>query len=174
MIHELLHGFQGIVFCGLSRDQSEVSNLLAIERERDPSDQGRRRALSVVAARPDSEQQRRLMAQLLDDDSGLTVADARAIAAGLFPDHQYELQLEITGEALERLQDVSDNIDPGYFGSITGGLLGTICDASYLDQLEGAIRDSGSLHPSLQRSLKDMRFEVVRCLAIGAYMSDGG
>ena len=144
--------------------------LLAVERGRDQSDQGRRRALSVDAARPDTERQRRLMGMLLDPDANLSVADARAYAAGLFPEHQQEAQLGIVGEVLDSLQTVSDNVDSGYFGAVTGGLLGPICDGGYLDRLEQAVNDSATLHPSLRKRLLDTRFDVRRCLAIGRAM----
>ena len=144
-----------------------TEELLAAERERDPSDKGRRRSLSVDAARPDRDHQRRLMALLLDPDDSLSVADARAYAGGLFPQHQQDQQLEIVGEVFDKLEDVNDRVDPRYFGSITGGLLGTICDQGYLIQLEHAVGRSATLHPSLRKRLLNMRFDVRRCLAIG-------
>ena len=153
---------------GFGHPNSEA--LLAVEHGRDQSDQGRRRALSVDAARPDTERQRRLMGMLLDPGANLSVADARAYAAGLFPEHQQEAQLGIVGEVLDSLQTVSDNVDPGYFGAITGGLLGPICDGGYLDRLEQAVNDSATLHPSLRKRLLDTRFDVRRCLAIGRTM----
>ena len=151
-----------------SFEHPDIDALLGTERQRDPSDQGRRHALSVVAARPDPEQQRRLMQQLLDPESGLSVADARALAGGLFPVHQNVLQLEIVDEVFDKLQVVSDNIDPAYFGPVTRGLLDMICDERYLEQLEHAIGSAESLHPSLRKHLLDTRFNVKRCLAIGA------
>ena len=150
---------------------SGLDGLLRAERERDSSDQGRRSALSVVAAQPDTEQQREFMAQLLDPQSAeLSVADARAIAGGLFPSNQHTLQLEVVDEVFDALQTVSDSVDETYFGAVTGGLLGTICDAGYLQRLERAIDQAASLHPSLHKRLLDMRFDVRRCLAIEAAM----
>ena len=150
---------------------SGLDGLLRAERERDSSDQGRRSALSVVAAQPDTEQQREFMAQLLDPQSAeLSVADARAIAGGLFPSNQHTLQLEVVDEVFDALQTVSDSVDETYFGAVTGGLLGTICDAGYLQRLERAIDQAASLHPSLHKRLLDMRFDARRCLAIEAAM----
>ena len=148
-----------------------TEELLVVEQARDPSDKGRRRSLSVEAARPDREQQRRLVAMLLESSEDLSVADARSYSGGLFPLHQHDLQLEIVGEVLDRLQDVSDRVDPRYFGSITGGPLGTICDQSYLDQLEHAVAQSATLHPSLRKRLLNMRFDVRRCLEVGEALS---
>ena len=148
-----------------------LDDLLRAERERDSSDQGRRSALSVVAAQPDTEQRREFMAQLLDPRSvELSVADARAIAGGLFPSNQHTLQLEVVDEVFDVLQTVSDSVDETYFSAVTGGLLGTICDAGYLERLDRAVDESASLHPSLRKRLLDMRFDVRRCLAIGAAM----
>ena len=144
-----------------------AATALAAEQERDPSDAGRRRAIAAEAARPDPAQQRRLVDMLLDPNSGLSVADAWAHAGGLFPEHQRELQLALVPEVFDRLQSVSDGLDPFYFRSITGGLLGTICDDGYLELLEQAIDRSETLHPSLKKQLLDLRFEVKRCLAIG-------
>ena len=154
-------------------DYPGVETLLDTERQRDQSDKGKRHMLSALAARPDPEQQRRLMQQLLDPGSGLSVADARASAGGLFPVHQQALQLQIVSEVFGKLQFVSDNIEPGYFRSITGGLLGVICDERYLEQLEQAVSQSETLHPLLRKHLLDMRFDVRRCLAIGAASGSG-
>ena len=149
-------------------DYPGIERLLNTELQRDQSDKGRRHMLSALAARPDPEQQRRLMQQLLDPGSGLSVADARASAGGLFPVHQHALQLQLVSEVFGKLQFVSDNIEPGYFRSITGGLLGVICDEGYLEQLEQAVSQSDTLHPLLRKRLLDMRFDVKRCLEIGA------
>ena len=157
-------------------DQPQATALASAERERDPSDKGRRSALSVAAARPDAAQQRRFMAQLLAPgavDVNLSAADARAIAGGLFPIHQQGLQLEIVDEVLAHLQTLSDTVDATYFGAVTGGLLGTICDAGYLEKLDRAIDTSASWHPSLRKRLLDMRFDVNRCLAIGRALVAG-
>ncbi|MCY4360822.1 MAG: hypothetical protein OXE42_01355 [Gammaproteobacteria bacterium] len=105
--------------------------------------------------------------------SGLRVADARASAGGMFPVHQHDLQLQIVGEVFDELEFVSDNIDPGYFRSITGGLLGVICNEGYLEQLEQAVSHAETLHPLLRKHLLDMRFNVRRCLAIGAASGTG-
>ena len=151
-----------------SFDHPGVEALLGIERQRDPSDQGRRHALSVDAAQPHGGHQQRLVRQLLDPASGLSVAQTRAIARGLFPLHQHKMQLEIVSDVFDNLQFVSETMDPAYFRSITRGLLGVICDTGYLAQLDRAVEHSETLHPSLRKHLLDTRFGVKRCLAIGA------
>ena len=153
-------------------DHADIEALLAAERESDPSDRGRRSALSAVAARPDPQQQRRLAAMLLDPaGAALSVADGRAHAQGLFPSQQSELQLEIVGTVFSALPRISAEVDPRHFRAITGGLLGPVCDEGYLAQLAQAISQSESLHPALRKWLLDVRFEVRRCLAIGRAMN---
>ena len=148
-------------------DHPDTAASLSAERERDPSDEGRRRALAVEAARPDPANHQRLAGMLLDPVPHLTVADARAHASGLFPDNQHDLQLRIVGDVLDRLQGASDSLDPGYLNPITRGLLGTICDRGYLEMLERALTRSDTFHPSLRKRLLNLRFDVARCLAIG-------
>ncbi|MDE0225964.1 MAG: aminopeptidase N [Gammaproteobacteria bacterium] len=155
-------------------DHPAAATALAAERKRDLSDAGRRRAVSAEAARPDPANQKRLMDLLLDPDSGLSVADAWAHASGLFPDHQHELQLKIVAEVFERLQSVSDRLDPFYFRAVAEGLLGTICDAGYLELVEQAVERSHTLHPSLAKRVRNLRFDVKRCLAIGEVLASPG
>jgi len=141
--------------------------LLRAERDADPTDEGRLRALTATAAAPDPAAQRALMQRLLEPDD-LSVADARAIASGLFPGHQQALQLGPAVEALARLDAVDAAVDPIYYGAITGGLLAALCDAGYLEALDARIATSGALHPSLGKTLLDLRFDVRRCLEIAA------
>jgi aminopeptidase N len=145
-----------------------VARLLEAERAADPTDNGRLSALSVTAAAPDSAQQRRLMERLLAPDDALTVADARAIASGIYPLGQEALQRETIGEVLDRLDEVDANVDPIYYDAIVGGLLGALCDRDYLDALDARIASADTLHPALRKALLDLRFEVNRCLAIAA------
>ena len=152
-------------------DHPDIEAMLAAERKRDRSDRGRRSALSVSAALPDPQQQRRLAAMLLDPAASvLSVADGRAHAAGLFPSHQGNLQLAVVGTALEALPRISSAVAPRHFRAITRGLLGPVCDQGYLEPLTHALNRPEPLHPALRKWLLDVRFEVRRCLAIGQAM----
>ena len=144
-----------------------VEELLAAERARDASDQGRLRSLAVEAARPSLAVKRAWLKRVLED-ADLTLADARAAAAALFPAGQHRLHAELADEILHGLEVLNRNRVQGYFSSFVGGFLGSLCDASYLRRLDSAIAASGSLHPILQRGLRNSRFEVARCIAIGA------
>ena len=146
----------------------DVPELLAAERAADASDNGRLRAISVSAAPPDAAQQRELMETLLAPPVDFTVAEGRAIAGGLFPRGQEALRRPIALETLSRLPEVDATVDPIHFDAIIDGLLGALCDDGYLDALDESIDASGDWHPSLQKTLLDLRFDVRRCLRIAA------
>ena len=146
----------------------DMPGLLAAERAADASDNGRLRAISVNAAAPVMDAQRENMETLLSPPADFTVAEGRAIADGLFPRGQEALQLPIALETLSRLPEVDANVDPIHFDAIVDGLLGALCDDGYLDALEDSIDASRELHPALQKTLLDLRFDVRRCLRIAA------
>jgi aminopeptidase N len=147
---------------------ADVPGLLAAERAADPSDNGRLRAISVTAALPDAAQQRELMETLLAPSADFTVAEGRAIADGLFPRGQEALERPVALETLRRLPDVNAAVDPIHFDAIIDGLLGALCEDGYLDALDESIGVSGDWHPTLQKTLLDLRFDVRRCLKIAA------
>lgn len=154
-----------------SYDHADTTSLIENEVANDPTDGGKLRALSVHASRPDPVHQENIIDLLLDPPLELTVYEARAHARGLFPLSQQDAHLKVTSRVFEHLQHVSDNVDARYHGSVFAGLLGTICDRNYLDQVEQAVSESTSLHPSMRKRLLDTRFQVRRCLDIGSAMA---
>lgn len=146
--------------------------LFAAERERDRSDEGQRRALAVEVGQPNRELKARWIAALLDESQTPTLAEFRAVAAGLFPSSQFELQLQASDTVLASLKTVSDSRDQAFFPSFVGGLLGPLCSSAYLERLDNTIAKSESLHPIIVRLLKDSRFETARCLRIAAHDSN--
>jgi aminopeptidase N len=150
------------------RGHADSNRWLAAERTRDRSDEGRRRALSAEVARPDPELKQRWVTTLLDPQQDTTLAEFRAAAGGLFPNGQHALQAPFIGAVLAALPQVSRGRDPEFFGSLVRGLLKPLCSSDYVEQLERSIAAAPTLHPILQRELKDARFEAARCLQIGA------
>ena len=148
-------------------DHPRLDGLLAAERSRDASDQGRLRSLAVQATRPSLAVKRAWLQRVLEDPD-LTLADARAAAAAVFPASQHRLHAELSEEILHGLDVLNRNRVQGYFSSYANGFLGAFCDADYLQRLDAAIAASSSLHPILQRGLRNTRFEVARCIAIAA------
>ena len=146
----------------------DFAQLFASERDRDQSDDGRRRALSVEVGQPDPDLKKRWIAALRDPTEISKLAEFRAIASGLFPTDQHMLQLDNSETVLASLTKVSETRDAAFFSSYTGGLLGPICSEQFYDRLNQRISNSDSLHPIIVRTLKDSRFEVQRCLRIAA------
>jgi aminopeptidase N len=153
---------------GFEDQDGNMPGLFEAERAADSSDNGRLRAISMNAAVPVSDGQRANMETLLAPPADFTVAEGRAIAAGLFPRGQEALRRPIALETLRRLPEVDATVDPIHFDAIIDGLLGVLCDQGYLDALQDSIDASGDLHPTLQKALLDLRFDVRRCLRIAA------
>ncbi|HLF12664.1 MAG TPA: ERAP1-like C-terminal domain-containing protein, partial [Gammaproteobacteria bacterium] len=145
---------------------------IASERGRDASDRGRLRALTVEAARPNLDVKRQWLRRLLGEDAALTLADARAAAVGLFPPSQHGLRAQLSDDILNGLPELNRRRDPSYFSAFVNGFLGSLCDPKYLGKLDAAISQAESLHPMLLRGLRNSRFEVARCIAIGVRQSE--
>jgi aminopeptidase N len=137
------------------------------EARRDPSDQGRLRAIAAQAARPSLDVKRAWLRRVLDGGP-LPLAELRAAATALFPAAQHRLQAALAGEVLDGLAVLNRIRGQGYFSSFVAGFLGPLCDRDYLRRLDAAIDAGASLHPILQRGVRNSRFEVVRCLAMAA------
>ena len=154
--------------------RAEAPRLLAAERARDATDEGRRRAIAVEVALPQIDRKQQWVAALLDPRRETTLADFRAAAGGLFPRGQHELQLQFTAAALAALPEQSRLREAAFLPSLARGLLKPVCARGYLAQLDRAIADAAPLHPILQRELKDSRFEVARCLRIAETLMKEG
>lgn len=146
----------------------DFARSLRAERERDRSDTGRRRALSVEVGQPDADVKRRWIDTLLDPAAMTNLAEFRAVTGGLFPEGQHELQLANSERILASLTELSETREAAFLSSYVGGLLGPICSGRFLEQLERRIADASELHPIAMRSLEDSKFEVERCLRIAA------
>jgi aminopeptidase N len=142
-----------------------IEDRVADEARRDPSDQGRLRAIAVRAAQPSLDVKRAWLRRVLDGGA-LPLADLRAAATALFPALQNGLYRALAGEILEGLPTLDRVRQQGYFGSFVAGFLGPACDGVHLQRLETAIAAAGDLHPILQRGLRNSRFDVARCLRI--------
>ena len=125
----------------------DFADLFATERDKDQTDEGQRRALSVEVSQPDPALKQRWVGALLDPSATANLAEFRAIAGGLFPDGQHELKLASSQTVLDNLPNVSETRDAAFFAPYVGGLLGPICSEPFLDRLEQRIADSDSLHP---------------------------
>jgi len=149
----------------------EADGLIAAERARDTTDQGRLAALTAEASRPDRATKIAWVEVLLGGDTTLNLADLRAATQALFPDHQHELHMEFSEVILSELHALNVNWEGNYLRPIMRGLLRPLCKQTYLTQLDAAIEGADELHPTLRRGLLEDRFAVRRCLALGEYLA---
>jgi aminopeptidase N len=157
-----------IVSALISNGYTGAAGRLAAERERDRTDEGQLRARSAEAGAPDPRLKADLIRQLLDPDAFPNLAEFRAVAGGLFPAGQHDLQLAMSSEALGGLRTLTETRDAGFYSSYVFGVIGSVCSPQYLESLEDAIAAGNALHPIIVRGLKDQRFDVARCLRIAA------
>jgi len=144
-----------------------AAELLAAERDRDVTDQGRLAAITAEASRPDPEVKAAWIEVLLAEDTELNLADVRAATAALFPDHQHQLLMRFSDEILAGLRTINRGLDASYFRPILRGLVRPLCTQPYLSRLNEAIDAADDLHPTLKRGLLETRFAATRCIAIG-------
>ena len=142
--------------------------LIAEEREHDASDEGRLRALAAEAAAPDEALKRTWMTRLLDPKRETTLAEFRAVAGGLFPRNQAQLRSEFTADTIAALPAIEQARDQEFYEPLIRGVLEPICSRDYLSEMDRAVETAKSLHPEIQRILKDLRFDVARCLSVAA------
>jgi aminopeptidase N len=147
---------------------SRAPELIAAERKRDGSDEGRLRALAAEAAAPDEAVKRRWVKKLLDPAAETTLAEFRAVARGLFPRNQTALRLKYTADAIAALPRVERSRDPEFYSPLIFGVLKPVCSRNYLDEIDRAVSAAQSLHPQIRQDLKDIRFDVTRCLKVAA------
>ena len=146
----------------------QAPELIAEEREHDASDEGRLRALAAEAAAPDEALKRTWMTRLLDPKRETTLAEFRAVAGGLFPRNQAQLRSEFTADTIAALPAIEQARDQEFYEPLIRGVLEPICSRDYLSEMDRAVETAKSLHPEIQRILKDLRFDVARCLSVAA------
>ena len=138
-----------------------VDDLLAIEKKRDPTDYGRRRALAVEAAWPDIEVKRKIIADVLNVESENSFAQQRIAMASMFPTGQEQLHEALAEEILAWILENEADPDPAYYGRARGFaayLTPTNCTEASVERLNRAI----AAHENSRASIKDTiveRFE---------------
>ncbi len=135
---------------------------------RDDSELGRLRALAAAAAAPDAGAKRDRLDALFAADAGVSLARARAVAGGLFPVTQQALLVELTPRILDGLERLSAERDSQYLEELTERLVQPVCRRSYVRRLDAALENAAWMPPTVERDVRDNRFEAARCLAIGA------
>lgn len=138
----------------LSRNGAEgIDDLLAAERERDPSDAGTKRWLTARASMPDVTVKTAMLDDVQDRQSTSGLAEKRAVIAGLFPAVQAGLQFEMLDDVLAALPGLSEAGDPYFLSSYVGTLLRPMCRKESSAKMRAALEN-----PAILQNTTTVRF----------------
>jgi hypothetical protein len=145
----------------------DIDARLAAESAADISDYGVKSALSVNAARPERANKEKWLAELRSPESLAGLAKQRAVMAGLFPSSQTGLHVELLGEILASLPQVSASSDPYFMASYGQALLTPMCVPQSVALLQSALDDQADhLGSTAWRSLREAHQADQECLAL--------
>ena len=148
-----------------ARDYVDARSLLAAERERDPSDAGRRAAIAAEAALPDLATKRQWADRILDTENPLPLSNLRAAMGSLFPTGQEELQLSLLPQLTENLADLAENRDNYFQQSYGRDLFSGICSEQGLQILSDAISNREAIGATLYRFISENEQSAANCIA---------
>lgn len=179
-VRNLLDGSTDIPGIGISPDvrwrmltilsatgAKDIDELLARERAADRSDYGAKSALKVAAARRNLQEKRRWLRELQNPKTVTGLARQRAVMAGLFPAEQTDLQLELLGEVLEALPELSRTTDHYFLSSYASVLLTPMCRPESVAMMQAAIEEQADrLNSTAMRFLREAHQADRECLAL--------
>ncbi len=150
-----------------------VNELLAIEKQRDPSDDGRRKELAVEAARPDIDVKRAIIADVMNVESANAYALQRLSMQAMFPPGQEHLQEALAIEILAQILENEKDPDPAFAARAAGFaryLTPTNCTAASVDRLESAVAAHASSRASVRRTIIEKYEDDVLCVQRAALL----
>ncbi|MCH8867776.1 MAG: aminopeptidase N, partial [Proteobacteria bacterium] len=160
----------------LSREgHGRVNELLAIEIERDPSDDGRRWVVSVEAAWPDIEVKRAIIADVINVESENPYAMQRIAMRAMFPHGQEQLHEIFADEILAQILQNEKEADPVYYSRARGFaryLIPTSCTAASVERLQSAVAAHENSRTSIRNYLADRHEDDALCVQRAALIPD--
>ena len=132
----------------------QVDQLLAVEKKRDPSDDGRRRVLAIEAARPDMAVKRAIIDDVLNRESANSYAIQRISMGYMFPTGQEEMHEAFADEILAQILEEETNPDPAFYSrarAFAYYLIPTNCTQASVARLKTAV----AAHKNSRASIKD-------------------
>lgn len=149
-----------------ARDYDNARELLAAERQRDPSDAGRRSAIAAESGLPDINIKQQWVARILDTENPLPLSNLRAAMGSIFPTGQEELQLALLVQLTSNLSGLASSRD-NYFQQTYGrDLFSGICEQQGLEILSDAISDSDAIGATLYRFMSENVQSASACLEL--------
>ncbi|NNF67935.1 MAG: aminopeptidase N [Gammaproteobacteria bacterium] len=135
-----------------------------MEALRDKSDRGRKRAIEVTAIRPDPDIKQVWIDGLLDNSDFMPLGQMRYGMRSLFPEQQLELMEPHSERILASLQKLGVTRDDAFLRQFSR-LIPATCSEKSIKRLESAL-GLQSLHPILERAIRNALDEDRRCVAI--------
>jgi aminopeptidase N len=149
-----------------ARDYENARQLLAAERQSDPSDAGRRAAIAAEAALADLTIKQEWVARILDTENPLPLSNLRAAMGSIFPTGQEELQLALLEQLTSNLPELAANRDNYFQQSYGRDLFSGICEQQGLEILSAAISDSNAVGATLYRFMSENEQSASQCLEL--------
>ena len=146
---------------------ADIDALLAAESLSDVSDFGAKSALTANAAKPDQATKAKWLSELRHPETLTGLARQRAVMAGLFPSNQTALQLELLGQVLDALPELSETTDPYFMSSYAGVLLTPMCLPESGALMQKALDEQADqLNSTALRFLREAHQADRECLAL--------
>ncbi len=150
-----------------------VDQLLAIEKKRDPTDDGRRRVLAIEAARPDIAVKQSIIDDVLNRESASSYAMQRISMGNMFPAGQEELHEALADEILAQILEEEQNPDPAFYARARGFaayLIPTNCTEASVARLKDAIAAHENSRASIKDYFADRYEDDAQCVARAALL----
>jgi len=145
-----------------------TSKLLQIEKERDPSNHGRRAAVGVESAWPDVDVKRAVIADVVNRNSENSYALQRIAMNYLFPTGQQALHEALADEIFEQILANEREADPAYYAR-AAGFASYLTPATCTEASVARLREAAELHsnsrPAIRDTMRDELEDDELCLA---------
>jgi len=146
---------------------ADIDALLAAESSSDVSDFGAKSSLTANAAMPDQATKSKWLSELQNPENLTGLARQRAVMAGLFPSNQTALQLELLGQVLDALPELSETTDPYFMSSYASVLLTPMCLSESGALMQKALDEhADQLNSTALRFLREAYQADRECLAL--------
>ncbi|MDH3274381.1 MAG: ERAP1-like C-terminal domain-containing protein, partial [Gammaproteobacteria bacterium] len=145
-----------------------VDQLLAVEKKRDPSDNGRRSVLAIEAARPDMAVKRAIIDDVLNRESANSYAIQRISMGNMFPAGQEELHEAFADEILAQILAEEKNPDPAFYArarAFAYYLTPTNCTKASVARLKTAVAAHKNSRVSIKNNFSDRYEDDALCVA---------
>ncbi len=147
---------------------SDSQQLIGAESERDPSDLGRKYAISASAAQPHSATKQHWLQELVNPESEFGLAKQRAAISTLFPSNQTSLQAEQLQQILDSLPSLS-NQDPYFISSYVSSLLRPVCTTDSVAAMASALK-KGGMNSTTELFLREAHQADTECMKLRLHL----